>query len=65
VSTWLNAGVAPPQVADWAGHSVHVLLRVYARCISGQQAEAKQRILDLTGNRAHRAAGHAEKQAEP
>jgi hypothetical protein len=31
VSTWLNAGVAPPQVAEWAGHSVDVLLRVYAR----------------------------------
>jgi hypothetical protein len=30
VSTWLNAGVAPPQVAEWAGHSVDVLLRVYA-----------------------------------
>ena len=48
VSTWLNAGVAPPQVADWAGHSVHVLLRVYAKCVSGQQDEAKRRILDAT-----------------
>jgi integrase len=48
VSTWLNAGVAPPQVADWAGHSVHVLLRVYAKCISGQQDEAKRRILEAT-----------------
>jgi integrase len=34
VSTWLNAGVAPPQVADWAGHTEDVLLRVYAKCIS-------------------------------
>ncbi len=49
VSTWLNAGVAPPQVADWAGHSVDVLLRVYAKCISGQQDEAKRRILDAMG----------------
>jgi integrase len=31
VSTWLNARVAPPQVAEWAGHSVDVLLRVYAQ----------------------------------
>jgi integrase len=46
VSTWLNAGVAPPQVAEWAGHSVDVLLRVYAKCISGKQDEAKRRILD-------------------
>jgi hypothetical protein len=48
VSTWLNAGVAPPQVAAWAGHSVDVLLRVYAKCIAGQQDEAKRRILAAT-----------------
>jgi integrase len=45
VSTWLNAGVPATQVAEWAGHSVAVLLRVYAKCIAGQQAEAKRRIL--------------------
>jgi integrase len=44
VSTWLNAGVPATQVAEWAGHSVAVLLRVYARCITGQQDEAKRRI---------------------
>ncbi|TDB94919.1 hypothetical protein E1267_42390 [Nonomuraea longispora] len=44
VSAWLNAGVNPPQVAEWAGHSVEVLLRVYAKCISGGQAEAMRRI---------------------
>ena len=48
VSTWLNAGVAPPQVAEWAGHSVEVLLRVYAKCISGKQDEAMRRILEAT-----------------
>jgi integrase len=48
VSTWLNAGVPAPQVAAWAGHSVDVLLRVYARCISGQQDEAKRRIEEAT-----------------
>jgi integrase len=48
VSTWLNAGVPAPQVADWAGHSVDVLLRVYAKCISGQQYEAKLRIEEAT-----------------
>lgn len=46
VSTWLNAGVPATQVAEWAGHSVAVLLRVYAKCIAGQQADAKRRILD-------------------
>jgi hypothetical protein len=44
--TWLDAGVAPPQVAGWAGHSGDVLLLVYARCIAGQQDEAKRRILE-------------------
>ena len=44
VSTWLNAGVPAPQVAEWAGHSVSVLLRVYAKCVTGQQEDAKCRI---------------------
>jgi site-specific recombinase XerC len=48
VSTWLNAGVPAPQVADWAGHSVDVLLRAYAKCIAGQQYEAKRRIEEAT-----------------
>jgi integrase len=48
VSLWLNAGVTPPQVAEWAGHSVDVLLRVYAKCISGRQDEAMRRILEAT-----------------
>ena len=39
VLTWLNAGVPATQVAEWAGHSVDVLLRVYAKCIAGQQNE--------------------------
>ena len=44
VSTWLNAGVPPTQVAEWAGHSVMVLLRVYAKCIYGQEEPARDRI---------------------
>ncbi|MFI0451221.1 tyrosine-type recombinase/integrase [Actinomadura sp. 6N118] len=46
VSTWLNAGVPAPQVAEWAGHSVEVLLKVYAKCIVGQDEAAKRRITD-------------------
>jgi integrase len=53
VSTWLNAGVPAPQVAEWAGHSVDVLLRVYAKCISGQQHEAKRRIEEATRPHEH------------
>jgi len=44
VSTWLNAGVAAPQVAAWAGHGVDVLLKIYAKTIEGQEAIAQQRI---------------------
>ncbi|GII26502.1 tyrosine-type recombinase/integrase [Planosporangium mesophilum] len=46
VSTWLNAGVPATQVAEWAGHSVAVLLRVYAKCIVGQDEAARRRIED-------------------
>lgn len=44
VSLWLNAGVPATQVAEWAGHSVNVLLRVYAKCLDGQDAAARRRI---------------------
>ncbi|ABW11622.1 conserved hypothetical protein [Parafrankia sp. EAN1pec] len=44
VSEWLNAGVAPTQIAQWAGHSVSVLLHTYARCIVGQDEAARRRI---------------------
>lgn len=44
VSTWLNAGVEPTRVAEWAGHSVAVLLRVYAKCLDGGEQEARQRV---------------------
>ena len=32
-STWLNGGVYPTLVAEWAGHGVDVLLRIYAKCV--------------------------------
>ncbi len=44
VSTWLNGGVEPTRVAEWAGHSVAVLLRVYVKCIAGQEETARHRI---------------------
>lgn len=44
VSLWLNEGVPATQVAEWAGHSVHVLLKVYAKCIEGQDEAARRRI---------------------
>ncbi|MDF5751958.1 tyrosine-type recombinase/integrase [Spongiactinospora sp. TRM90649] len=48
VSTWLTAGVPAPQVAEWAGHSVAVLLKVYVKCVHGQEGEAMRRIWDAT-----------------
>lgn len=47
LSTWLNAGVPATQVAEWAGNSVHVLLRVYAKCIVRQDDAARRRIENL------------------
>ncbi|MBO0802380.1 MAG: integrase [Nocardiopsaceae bacterium] len=49
VSGWLNAGVAPTQAAEWAGHSVKVLLEIYAKCIDGQEEIAKRRMADAYG----------------
>ncbi|WP_232794020.1 MULTISPECIES: tyrosine-type recombinase/integrase [Pseudofrankia] len=46
VSGWLNAGVPITQAAEWAGHSVRVLLMVYAKCIAGQDEIARRRIDD-------------------
>jgi integrase len=44
VSLWLNAGVPPTRVAERAGHSVEVLLRVYAKCLDDGEAVANKRI---------------------
>lgn len=48
VSTWLRATGDPAQVADWAGHSVVVLLRVYAKCVHGTRGESLDKILHAT-----------------
>lgn len=44
VSTWLGAGVPVTQVAAWAGHSVEVLLRTYAKVVAGHEESSKRRI---------------------
>ncbi|MER6946527.1 tyrosine-type recombinase/integrase [Nonomuraea sp. NPDC000554] len=44
VSLWLNAGVPAPEVAKRAGHGVDVLLRVYAKCMDGQQEQINGKI---------------------
>ena len=44
VSTWLKAGIEPKRVAEWAGHSVDVLLRIYTHCLDGGEDEARRRV---------------------
>ena len=41
--------VPSTQVAEWAGHSVAVLLQIYAKCIAGQQDAARLRIAAALG----------------
>ncbi len=50
VSTWLNGGVPATQVAEWAGHSVEVLLKVYAKCLDGQDEVARRRVQEALGH---------------
>ena len=49
MSLWLNAGVPATEVARRAGHSVAVLLKIYAHCIDGQADAANKRITDALG----------------
>ncbi|HEX2315920.1 MAG TPA: hypothetical protein VHJ17_19400 [Thermomonospora sp.] len=44
VSLWLNAGVHAPEAAEKAGHSVEVMLPVYAKCIDGRREIANERV---------------------
>lgn len=49
VSTWLNGGVPATTVAAWAGHSVEILLKIYAKCLDGQDAVARRRVENALG----------------
>jgi hypothetical protein len=44
VSLWLNAGLPATEVAQRAGHSVDVLLKVYAKCLDGDGDRMNARI---------------------
>ena len=46
VSTWLAAGVPPQEVAKRAGHTVDVLLKVYAKCLDGEHESSNNRIAE-------------------
>jgi hypothetical protein len=50
VSTWLNAGVPPADVAQWAGHSVEILLKIYAKCLDGGMELLRKRVQEALGH---------------
>jgi hypothetical protein len=35
VSIWLNGGSPAADVAEWAGHPIEILLKIYAKCLDG------------------------------
>ncbi|GGS97698.1 hypothetical protein GCM10010206_70590 [Streptomyces cinerochromogenes] len=47
LSTWLNSGVDPTEVAERAGNSVEMVLSRYAKCIDGRQEIAIRKIEEL------------------
>lgn len=50
VSTWLSGGVPATTVAAWAGHSVEVLLKIYAKCLDGETIAVQRRIEAALGH---------------
>lgn len=50
VSTWLNGGIPPAKWAEWAGHSVEVLLKIYAKCLDGGAELLRQRVQAALGH---------------
>ncbi|HEX5994430.1 MAG TPA: hypothetical protein VFY84_04750 [Jiangellales bacterium] len=56
VSTWLNGGVPAADVAEWAGHSVEILLKIYAKCLDGGTELLRRRVDQALGRRAETSA---------
>lgn len=59
VSTWLHGGVPPAQVAEWAGQSVEILFRIYAKFLDSGKEEYYRRIEAAYGRRPASERGHA------
>jgi integrase len=51
VSTWLNGGVPSTTVAEWAGHSVEILHKIYAKCLDGEAVAVQQRVQAALGHK--------------
>jgi hypothetical protein len=52
LSLWLASGAPPAEIAARAGHSVHVLLAVYAHCVPGHDQIANHKIESGLGSAA-------------
>jgi integrase len=53
VSTWLSGlsgGVPATTVASRAGHSVEVLLKIYAKCLDGETTTVQRRVEAALGH---------------
>src|SRR5690606_3410681 len=49
LSTWLNGGVDPTDVAERAGNSVDVLMKRYAKCLDGRHERNNKLIQKALG----------------
>jgi hypothetical protein len=45
----LNAGTPATLVAEWAGHTVEVLYRIYAHCLDGDDERWFERMEQALG----------------
>jgi hypothetical protein len=45
----VERGVPATDVAAWAGHSVEVLLKIYAKCLDGGTEQLRQRVQTALG----------------
>ncbi len=50
VSTWLNGGVPPTDVAEWAGQSAEILLRINAKCLDRGTQVLRQQVEAALGH---------------
>jgi integrase len=59
VSTWLNGGVPPTDVAEWAGQSTEILFRIYAKCLDRGEGLLRRRVDAALGHDPDGKLGHA------
>jgi len=50
VSTQLASGIEATRVAEWAGQSLEVLMRIYAKCLDGHEEQAMDRLEEKLGD---------------